>query len=95
LTLPCLPQPNRTPTDAFGDNNYFTQETRTATAPKRIDYLRGNHSFYATGGIEQGQINTPRPLGTNSPFYISPTNAHSAVHNGDNNPYGAIGDTII
>ena len=43
--------PNRTPTDAFGANNFFTEGKRTfsrSSNNSRMDYRRGNHSFYAS-----------------------------------------------
>jgi len=85
------PAPNRTPDDVYGSNNYIAspiQTVRRHSLNNRIDYKRGNHSIYGSGGLYYGQIITPRPFGT-SPFNGAPADT------GDKNPYGQIGDTII
>ena len=91
------PDPNRTPDDAFGTNNYLAQKTRQYrrnSLNSRIDFHHGRHSIYGTGGFEQGSIKTPRPFGNDSPFYQPPSNGWSSELNRDKNPYGAIGDTV-
>ncbi len=97
------PLPNRTPTDPYGDNNFFTAENRTfqrSSNNNRLDYHHGRHSFYASGGVEDGTINTPSPYGAKSPFYLSPTTNVSyggtePEYVSDDNPYVQLGDTII
>ena len=85
------PAPNRTPDDVFNTNN-FQASTITAVRRQslnnRIDYKRGMHSFYGSGGLFYGTITTPRAFGK------APLNDASAITK-DKNPYGQIGDTII
>ena len=91
------PLPNRTPTDAYGANNFFTQKSQDYvrnSSNNRIDYRLGKHSIYGTGGLESGSIKTPRPYGADSPFYAFPGD-WSAENARDKNPYAAIGDTIV
>ncbi len=85
------PTPNRTPDDAFQTNNFSAptvQTTRRHSLNNRIDYRRGRHSFYASGGIGYGKILSPRPFGK-SPFNGAPSETK------DKNPYAQIGDTIV
>jgi hypothetical protein len=85
------PSPNRTPDDAFQTNNYTAgtvNTTRRHSLNNRIDYRRGAHSFYASGGIGYGKILQPRPFGK-SPFNGAPSETS------DKNPYGQIGDTVV
>ena len=92
------PDPNRAPSDAYNSNNYFhrgLQTTDKNDVNARIDYQRGRQSFYGTGGIHSGSINTPQPWGDNNPFYNSPTSGGIAPIVSDKNPYAGIGDTII
>ena len=85
------PAPNRTPDDVFNTNNF---QATTVTAVRRdslnnrIDYRRGNHSLYGSGGIFYGTITSPRPFGT------APLNNDPSLTK-DQNPYGQIGDTVI
>jgi hypothetical protein len=101
------PLPNRTPSDAFGDNNFFTQGKRTfsrSSNNSRMDYHRGRQSIYMSGGVSIGSITTPSPYsGANSVFYIAPTAVNGITGQGsgaarqdsDDNPYVQLGDTII
>ncbi len=99
------PLPNRTPTDVYGNNNYFISKSRQfkrSSSNSRLDFHPNEqHSIYVTGGVAIGSINTPSPYGTNSPFYLPPTNIpgnSSATQPKlvqDDNPYLAIGDTVI
>jgi hypothetical protein len=85
------PDPNRTPDDAFNTNNFeatVVQTVRRHNLNNRIDYLRGKHSIYASGGISWAEIVTPRPFGK-SPFNGAPGSQS------DKNPYVQIGDTIV
>jgi trimeric autotransporter adhesin len=86
------PAPNHTPSDAFDDNNYSfsgtTPEVRNSFNG-RLDYRFGRHSIYATGGVSTGS-NTPPNQWGNSPF----VNMNWPGLTTDDNPYGAIGDTI-
>ena len=101
------PLPNKTPTDAFGSNNFFTQGKRTfsrSSNNSRMDYHRGRHSIYASGGVSIGSITTPSPYtGANSQFYVAPTAVNGITGQGsgaaridsDDNPYVQLGDTVI
>ncbi len=94
------PLPNRTPTDAFGSNNFYTQANRPfrrSSNNSRMDYQHGKHSIYASGGVSIGSINTPSPYGPNSPWYLNPTGATgtAARQVSDDNPYVQLGDTVI
>jgi hypothetical protein len=85
------PAPNRTPDDVFNTNNF---QATTVTAVRRhslnnrVDYRRGAHSFYGSGGIFYGTITSPRAFGK------APLNDAASLTK-DRNPYGQIGDTII
>jgi hypothetical protein len=101
------PLPNKTPTDAFGDNNFFTQGKRTfsrSSNNSRMDYHHGRQSIYMSGGVSIGSINTPSPYtGANSVFFVAPTAVNGITGQGsgaakvdsDDNPYVQLGDTII
>ena len=85
------PAPNRTPDDVFNTNNF---QATTVTAVRRhslnnrIDYKRGSHSFYGSGGLFYGTITSPRPFGK-APLNDAPSLTK------DKNPYGQVGDTVI
>ncbi len=101
------PLPNKTPTDAFGSNNFFTEGRRTfsrSSNNSRMDYHLGRHSIYASGGVSIGSVTTPSPYtGANSVFYIAPTAVNGITGQGsgaaridsDDNPYVQLGDTVI
>jgi hypothetical protein len=97
------PNPNRAPSDVYNSNDYFyrgLQTTRKDDLNSRIDYRRGMNSFYGTGGIHRGSIETPQPWGAANPFYVSPTTIGGASQGiapivSDKNPYVGIGDTIV
>ncbi|MEO8592663.1 MAG: TonB-dependent receptor [Candidatus Solibacter sp.] len=85
------PQPNRSPDDIFNLNNFYArtvQTIRTQNSNNRVDYRRGKHSFYGSGGIQKSDNVTPRPYGK------APVNDASWVIS-DNNPYAQIGDTVV
>jgi len=85
------PDPNRTPDDAFNTNNYqvtVVLPTRRHNLNNRIDYRRGKHSLYGSGGLSYATAVTPRPFGT-APFNDAPDTKS------DKNPYAQIGDTIV
>ena len=85
------PAPNRTPDDVFNTNNF---QATTVTAVRRdslnnrLDYKRGAHSFYGSGGLFYGTITSPRPFGK-APLNDAPSLTK------DKNPYGQVGDTIV
>jgi len=88
------PCPNRTPNDAYNDNNYFFQgtipETRD-TLNARADYKLGQkQSIYFTAGFSKGSYTPQNIWGPNAPF----VNTNWTGVETDQNPYGAIGDTI-
>jgi trimeric autotransporter adhesin len=92
--LNAYPLPNRAPNDIFNTNNFFyrgLQTFRKNVVNSRVDYHWGNHNFYATGGIQQGNIATPRSWGPDNPYYSR--NEFVGNQQPDNNPYAAIGDT--
>jgi hypothetical protein len=75
----------------FNTNNfqaYTVQTVRRHNLNNRIDFLRGKHSFYASGGISWAEIVSPRPFGK-SPFNGAPGSQS------DHNPYFQFGDTIV
>jgi hypothetical protein len=93
-----FPLPNRTPDDQFGTNNYDYRPVRTFgknSVNSRLDYHRGKHSFYGTGGITRGTITTPSSWGPGNPFFGRNTSDTTGNNVSDNNPYGALGDTIV
>src|SRR6185369_8048506 len=60
------PDPNRTPDDVFNTNNFQATTVigvRRNSLNNRVDYKRGNHSFYGSGGTFFGSITSPRPFG--------------------------------
>ena len=91
-----FPLPNQAASDAYGDNNYqvITQQTFLRnTGQIRVDAKVNNHNtIYLTGGISEGAVVVPNFLGPNNPFY--PTITWGQVIT-DNNPYAAVGDTVI
>jgi hypothetical protein len=94
------PLPNRAPTDAFGANNFLTEQTRTFSRSNnnnRMDYRLGRHSFYASGGVSIGSINTPSPFPDPQWFGQPTTNSGGtpARNIADDNPYVQFGDTVI
>lgn len=87
------PQPNRTPVDAYGDQNYLstgTQTIRRHSVDNRVDFVAGKNSFYGSGGLYYGIITTPPSFGAGA---VKPLNDAPSVTR-DRNPYGQIGDTI-
>ena len=91
--LKAYPEPNATPTDPFGDNNYrFTgtiPEYRNALST-RLDYKLGQkHSIYGTGGISWGSIIQPNQWGPTSQFI----SMNWGGDTNDKNPYFSLGDT--
>jgi hypothetical protein len=92
--LQAYPAPNHAPTDAFGDNNYSfngnTPEVRDSLNA-RVDYRLGaRQSLYVTGGLSEGSSTPPNQWGPQNPF----VNMNWPGLTTDDNPYGAIGDTI-
>ncbi|NYF88736.1 TonB-dependent receptor [Tunturiibacter empetritectus] len=90
------PLPNQAASDVYGNNNYnvnTTQNFLRNTGQIRVDYkLNSRNSIYATGGISEGSVIVPNFLGPNNPFYPNITWGQTIT---DNNPYAAIGDTVI
>jgi trimeric autotransporter adhesin len=85
------PDPNRTPDDAFQTNNFQATTittVRTQSLNNRVDYRLGKHSIYFSGGLYYSNVITPRPFGK------APFNDAASVQ-GDKNPYGQLGDTIV
>ncbi len=92
--LKAYPLPNRTPNDIFNANNFFyrgLQQFSKNNINSRVDYNWRNHNFYATGGIQLGNILTPRSWGEDNPYYSR--NEFVGNRQPDKNPYISIGDT--
>ncbi|MEN6607458.1 MAG: TonB-dependent receptor [Bryobacteraceae bacterium] len=91
--LGAYPQPNSTPTDPYGSNNYkFTGTTPIVrnSFSSRLDFrLNDKNSIYMTGGISNGARTPPNMWGEDAQFVYS-----SGAAIADDNPYVAIGDTI-
>ena len=88
------PEPNATPIDPYGTNNYVTSIVNTITSytnNNRIDYKRGRHSIYGTGGLDWGTINNPNVFG---PGNVKGFNDVGLV-TFDRNYYAQIGDTVV
>ncbi len=90
------PLPNQAPTDVYGSNNYnviTSQSFSRNTGQGRLDFkLNSRNSIYVTGGISNGSVTVPNFLGPNDPFYPDITWGQAIT---DDNPYAAIGDTVI
>jgi Carboxypeptidase regulatory-like domain len=94
--LNSYPMPNRAPDDIFNTNNFFSSGNQQFTKNNlnsRVDYTRGNHSFYATYGFQRGNILTPRSWGGENPYYSR--KEFVGNQQPDNNPYFAFGDTFV
>lgn len=99
--LSYYPLPNRTPDpDICGGclnvNNYLREDVqsfRRNNFNARVDLNLGRHTPYLTFGLTRGTVLTPRTWGPDNPFYSQ--NSFIGNTNADNNPYGAIGDTVI
>ncbi|HMX27714.1 MAG TPA: TonB-dependent receptor [Blastocatellia bacterium] len=92
--LKAYPLPNRTPDDIFNNNNFFyrgLQTFRKNNVNSRVDYTWRAHNFYATGGIQLGNIQTPRSWGPDNPYYSR--NEFVGNQQPDKNPYISVGDT--
>lgn len=90
------PNPNRTPIDVYGTNNYYNRVIRDFTrnsASGRVDYYLGKQSLYASAGLQNGSITTPGPWGDGNPFF-HPTAAPNQANTQDQNPYASLGDTV-
>ncbi|MCU0245730.1 MAG: TonB-dependent receptor, partial [Bryobacter sp.] len=89
------PLPNNPPTDAFFNNNYMFRgiaPTARNSMSSRLDFHPGpKHSIYMSGGFSSGSISQPNRWGPDAKFgsYVYPGVTD------DNNPYAAVGDTII
>jgi trimeric autotransporter adhesin len=90
--LQAFPEPNHTPSDVYGDNNYFYSGTAPTTRnnfASRMDFHFGKNSFYLSGGIQDGTGTGVNAWGPKSPW-LSLSEADVT----DNDPYVAIGDII-
>jgi hypothetical protein len=90
--LSAFPEPNHSPSDVYGDNNYYYSGTTPTTRNSlntRLDFHFGKNSFYASGGVQNGAT-----LGVNAWGAKSPWSLMSAPNSVDDNPYAAIGDII-
>jgi outer membrane receptor protein involved in Fe transport len=94
--LNSYPLPNRTPDDIFNTRNFFFSDNQKLTknnVNSRVDYARGNHSFYVTYGFQRGNILTPRSWGGDNPYYSRIEFVGNQQP--DNNPYFSLGDTVV
>ncbi len=92
--LSLYPQPNRTPNDIYNTDNFTStviNTVRRQTLNNRIDYKRGNQSFYASGGFDFGTILQPYYWGQ----YVTKGFNDSPTTTKDTNLYAQIGDTIV
>lgn len=92
--LKAFPLPNRTPEDIYNRNNFFyrgRQEFSKNNINSRVDYSWGKHNIYGTGGIQLGNILTPRSWGPDNQYYSR--NEFVGNQQPDKNPYISIGDT--
>ena len=91
-----FPLPNQAASDVYGDNNYnvnTAQNFLRNTGQIRVDAkVNSRNSIYLTGGISEGSVTVPNFLGPNNPFYPDITWGQIIT---DNNPYAAVGDTVI
>jgi hypothetical protein len=89
-----LPNNTKNPIDCYGTNNYTTSIENTITTysnNNRIDYKRGRHSFYGTGGLNWNTINNPNVFGAGN---VQGFNDVGLVTS-DRNYYAQVGDTIV
>ena len=93
--LAAYPLPNHPPTTPFGANNYFfdgIKSTVRNNLAARLDYKPGSrHSFYATGGSQNGSIDQPNQWGPDNPFVAMGWPGLIS----DDNWYAAVGDTVV
>ena len=90
--LQAFPEPNHTPSDVYGDNNYFysgTAPTRRNSLNTRMDFDFGKNSFYLSGGIQNGTGSGVNAWGPKSPWL-----SLSQANVSDDDPYVAVGDII-
>ncbi len=89
------PEPNHPSSDAYQNNNYYfsgTQPEVRQSLNTRVDYRLGlKETFYFTGGLSKGSSAPPNIWGANSIF----KNVNWPGLTTDDNPYGALGDTIV
>jgi hypothetical protein len=99
--LSLYPKPNagsfagpNTGNDPYEDNNYTDTIVNTLsqyTNEERVDYKRGRHSIYGSGGIQWDTLVNPNPLG---PGVVKGINDIGLV-TFDRNYFVQIGDTVV
>ncbi len=92
MYLNAYPQPNHAPSDIYGDDNYFFNQTNPTTRNNlntRMDFRFGRNSFYLSGGVQEAE-----EIGANAWGASSPWRWQNQNDNVDDNPNAAIGDTI-
>lgn len=67
------------------------QTFRKNNVNSRVDWNWRNHNFYSTGGLQMGNIQTPRSWGGDNPYYSR--NEFVGNQQPDKNPYISVGDT--
>jgi trimeric autotransporter adhesin len=88
------PLPNAAPIDAYETNNYVTSIKNTISQysnNNRVDYKRGRHSIYGTGGLQWDTINNPNVFGAGN---VQGFNDVGLV-TFDRNYYAQVGDTVV
>ncbi|HEV2663354.1 MAG TPA: TonB-dependent receptor, partial [Blastocatellia bacterium] len=78
----------------FNRNNFFfrgLQQFSKNNINSRVDYVWGKHNLYASGGIQLGNILTPRSWGPDNQYYGR--NEFVGNQQPDKNPYISVGDT--
>ncbi len=97
------PSPNRQPSDPYNDNNYISYTTNTLrlqTLNNRVDFKKGRHSIYGTGGYYWTNNSNPFDLQPDTPASGANNNPSASFNNApstqsDRNGYAQIGDTIV
>lgn len=92
--ISAYPEPNHTPSDVYGDNNYLyngSSPTKRDNWNSRVDFHFGKNSFYLSGGEQTGSSLAYNSWGNSSPWTWV---ANWSSNDIDHNPYVAIGDII-
>jgi len=92
--LSLYPMPNSNPTSFTGAGNYLTTVTNTLTQytnSDRVDWKRGRHSVYGSGGIQWDTLTNPNVFGAGN---VKGFNDVGLV-TFDRNYYSQIGDTVV
>lgn len=92
--LSYYPEPNSTPIDVYGHNNYLYNITvpfAKNNINSRVDFQTGNHRIYGTFGFQKDHGLFPGEFGPTNPF----NGARNTANPTDFDPYATIGDTWV